>query len=77
MRETWITRIGGASREAGTNYSTLMNDCVEADIVLNRKVISELAIHEPKSFKALATHGARFSTEIYTRGCHWIPRLFA
>jgi acid ceramidase len=25
----------------------------------------------------IGAHGARFSTEIYTRGCHWIPRMFA
>jgi hypothetical protein len=29
------------------------------------------------SFTKAGSHGARFSAEIYTRGCHWIPRMFA
>jgi hypothetical protein len=31
----------------------------------------------PTVFDNYAVHGARFPTEMYTRGCHWIPRMFA
>jgi hypothetical protein len=31
----------------------------------------------PLSMVAVALHGSFFPTEIYTRGCHWIPRMFA
>merc|ERR1719345_424503 len=54
MRQTWITRVSAAAREHEMSYSAMMNNMVESDIQLNRKVLSELAIHEPKTFEALA-----------------------
>eukprot|EP00038_Savillea_parva_P002494 m.114818 g.114818 ORF g.114818 m.114818 type:complete len:132 (+) comp10859_c0_seq2:55-450(+) len=55
MRALWINRINAASRLHDTPYSRFMNDLVVSDVHLNRKVLSELAIHEPKSFGALVT----------------------
>jgi len=53
MRRMWIGRVNGAAREHGTNYSTFQHNLSVSEIEINRKVLSELAIHEPKSFKAL------------------------
>lgn len=53
MRRLWIGRINSATREHGVNYGSFIHNCAVSDIALNRKVLSELAIHEPKSFKAL------------------------
>jgi len=53
MRTLWIGRIGAASRLHGAPYSRFMGDLAVADVQLNRKVLSELAMHEPKSFGAL------------------------
>jgi len=57
MRSLWITRINIATREHNVNYSTFMNKMVQCNIQLNRKMMSELAIHEPRSFKALTELG--------------------
>jgi large subunit ribosomal protein L20 len=54
MRRLWITRINQGVQEHGIRYSTFVTDIVQCNIQLNRKVLSELAIHEPKSFQALA-----------------------
>ena len=53
--KAWITRVSAAAREYDMSYSAMMNNMVESDIQLNRKVLSELAIHEPKSFEALVS----------------------
>ena len=44
----WIGRVNGAAREYGTNYSTFQHNLSVSEIEINRKVLSELAIHEPK-----------------------------
>ncbi|XP_065842428.1 large ribosomal subunit protein bL20-like [Oscarella lobularis] len=54
MRSLWIQRIGAGTMEHGISYSTFMHEMATSDIQLNRKVLSEIAVHEPKSFKALA-----------------------
>ena len=55
LRGTWITRINAAARENGTTYSRLIAGLKKADITLDRKVLSELAVNEPKAFKAVVT----------------------
>ncbi len=50
FRNLWVIRIGAAARENGVSYSTLMGKLIKANIGLNRKVLSELAIHNPKAF---------------------------
>ena len=53
FRSLWITRINAACRAEGVNYSTFMNGLKKSGIELNRKMLSELAIHEPAAFTAL------------------------
>ncbi|XP_061909235.1 39S ribosomal protein L20, mitochondrial [Entelurus aequoreus] len=54
IRTLWITRIAAASREHGMKYPVLMNNLTKSSVQLNRKVISELAVTEPRSFLSLA-----------------------
>ena len=63
MRRLWVQRVSIASRELGTNYSTLMSGLRKADVALNRKVLSEIAVHEPRSFEALAKLSLREHAE--------------
>ena len=49
----WITRINAAVREEGLSYSKFINGLTKANITLNRKMLSEMAIKDPMSFKAL------------------------
>ena len=53
FRSLWITRISAACRMNGVNYSSFMNGLKKAGVDLNRKMLSEMAIHDPKSFSAL------------------------
>ena len=53
FRRLWITRISAACRANGTNYSTFMNGLKKADIALNRKMLSEIAIADPAAFTQL------------------------
>ena len=53
FRNLWITRINAACRAEGINYSSFMNGIKKSGIELNRKMLSEMAIHDPESFKAL------------------------
>ena len=53
FRSLWITRINAACRAEGVNYSTFMNGLKKSGIELNRKMLSEMAIHDPKSLSAL------------------------
>ncbi|XP_069466222.1 large ribosomal subunit protein bL20m [Ambystoma mexicanum] len=59
MRSLWISRIAGATREHGLKYPILICNLTKCQVALNRKVISELAIYEPKTFKSLATLAQR------------------
>ena len=53
FRRLWITRISAAAKANGMNYSTFMNGLKKADIALNRKMLSEIAIADPAAFTAL------------------------
>ncbi|MBC8569250.1 50S ribosomal protein L20 [Zongyangia hominis] len=53
FRSLWITRISAACRLNGVNYSTFMNGLKKAEINLNRKMLSEIAISDPAAFTAL------------------------
>lgn len=50
FRALWITRISAACKMNGMNYSTFMNGCKKAGITLNRKMLSEIAIHDAAGF---------------------------
>jgi len=53
FRRLWITRINAASKANGMNYSTFINGLKRANIDLNRKMLSEIAIADPAAFTAL------------------------
>lgn len=53
FRALWIQRINAGARELGVTYSTFMNGLKRAGIELDRKVLSDIAIHEPAAFKSL------------------------
>lgn len=52
-RSLWIVRINAAVREEGMSYSQFINKLSVKGIDLNRKVLADLAMNEPESFKAL------------------------
>ena len=53
FRRLWIARINAAVRAEGMNYSQFMYGLKKADIQLDRKVLSDLAINNQKTFKSL------------------------
>ncbi len=53
FRRLWITRISAAAKLNGMNYSTFMNGLKKSGIELNRKMLSETAIHDPAAFTVL------------------------
>lgn len=50
FRALWITRLSAAAKMRGITYSQLIDGCHKAGIELNRKQLSELAIHDPAAF---------------------------
>lgn len=53
MRRLWITRVSAAAKQNNTSYSKLMGSLKKCGIELNRKMLSEMAIHSPASFTEL------------------------
>ncbi len=53
FRRLWITRISAACKINGTTYSKFMNGLKKADININRKMLSEIAIADPAAFAEL------------------------
>ena len=54
FRSLWIQRINAAAREAGMTYARFINGLGRAGIEVDRKVLADIAVHEPEAFKALA-----------------------
>lgn len=53
FRSLWITRISAGCKQNGLNYSRFMHGLKKAGIELNRKMLSETAIHDPAAFTSL------------------------
>ncbi len=53
MRKLWIARINAACHQNDINYSLLMHGLKLANIDINRKMLSEIAIHDPKGFTTI------------------------
>jgi len=53
FRALWIQRINAACRLHGLTYSRFISGLARAGIELDRKVLSDIAVHEPEAFKAL------------------------
>ena len=54
FRALWIQRINAAARDLGLTYGRMIDGLSKAGIEVDRKVLSDLAIHEPAAFAALA-----------------------
>ena len=54
FRALWITRINAASRLHGLSYSRLINGLHRAEIDIDRKVLADIAVHDPEAFGAIA-----------------------
>ncbi|XP_004425539.1 PREDICTED: 39S ribosomal protein L20, mitochondrial [Ceratotherium simum simum] len=59
MRTLWINRITAASQEHGLKYPAFIGNLIKCQVELNRKVLADLAIYEPKTFKSLAALAKR------------------
>ena len=53
FRRLWITRINAAARINGLSYSVFMNGLKKAGVVLDRKVLADMAVNDPTAFAAL------------------------
>lgn len=53
LRSLWITRINAAARENGTTYGKLIAGLKAANVELDRKVLADLAVNDPKAFTAI------------------------
>ena len=54
FRSLWTQRINAGAREHGISYSVFINGLKKLNIALDRKILADLAMHEPNSFKHLA-----------------------
>ncbi|HPJ02061.1 MAG TPA: 50S ribosomal protein L20 [Candidatus Limiplasma sp.] len=53
FRRLWITRINAAARMNNTTYSQLMHGLKEKEIVINRKMLADIAVNDPDAFATL------------------------
>ncbi len=53
FRGLWIVRLSAACRQRDIRYSQFINGCKKANIALNRKMLSEIAVHDPAGFDAI------------------------
>ena len=53
FRQLWIGRVNAAARLEGISYSRLNAGLTKAGVTLNRKMLSEIAIHDPEGFKVI------------------------
>jgi len=64
FRRLWITRISAGCRAEGVQYSRFMEGLTKAGILLDRKVLAEMAVSDPDTFKQLVAHAASVSTAV-------------
>lgn len=55
FRAIWIMRINAAARQHGMTYSSFMNGLNKGSVMIDRKVLADLALHDPQAFKRLVT----------------------
>jgi len=53
LRRLWISRINAAARLNGTTYSRLIHALRQADIIINRKMLADMAVRDPEAFTAV------------------------
>ena len=59
FRALWIQRINAAARLEGLSYSQLMGALKKAGIVINRKVLADLAVNQPQAFQAIVAQAKK------------------
>ena len=64
FRELWIIRLSAACRQRGMAYSRFLYGIREANIVINRKMLSELAIHDPAAFDRIVEVAKEYAKKI-------------
>ena len=64
FRRLWITRINAGARMNGLSYSKMMNGLKLSGIEINRKMLSEMAVHDPAGFAQLAKQQKRWRNRI-------------
>lgn len=62
FRGLWIQRINAGVREHGLTYSRFVNGLTKAGIEVDRKVLADLAVHEPQAFKAIVDQAQKALT---------------
>ena len=55
FRRLWIVRINAAARQVGLSYSRLIEKLTKAGVEIDRKIMAELAVLDPKGFEAIAS----------------------
>ncbi|HET7787147.1 MAG TPA: 50S ribosomal protein L20 [Myxococcales bacterium] len=58
FRSLWIARINAAARLSGVSYSRLINGLKKANVLLDRKVLADIAVADPLAFAAIAKRAA-------------------
>jgi len=53
FRQLWIARINAGARQHGISYSRLIHALAQSEVQLNRKVLADLAMNHPDTFKAI------------------------
>jgi len=64
FRSLWITRLTAACRQRGIAYSRFLFGLHQANVALNRKMLSELAIHDPQAFDAVVEVAKKHAASI-------------
>ena len=53
MRRLWIIRINAAVRQRGMSYSKFVNACKKANVVVNRKMLADMAVRDSEAFDVI------------------------
>lgn len=56
IRSLWIVRISEAAKKEGTSYSRLLNGLKKAEIEVDRKILADLVLNDPKTFSEIVKH---------------------
>ena len=64
FRKLWIARINAASRQNGLTYSKLIAGLKKANVVINRKMLSEIAISDPKAFSEIVEIAKKHKVDV-------------
>ena len=59
FRRLWIARINASARINGTSYSRLLNNLKSSKILINRKMLAQLALNEPECFKKIVSTASK------------------